>query len=277
MNRKDKIRWLRYLALIASILLTIMPFAFIIVTSLKDFISIMTNKLLFNPSLDNYKDLFFSRGSDYPQYLLNSVIVATVSTIISMIIGTMGAYALSWYKVPYKIDTLILSWLLVVRIIHPMALAIPFFFIMNSFGLYNTKLALILIYTALNMPFTIWMMKTFFDELPRSLGEAAEIDGCSRFGIFRQIALPLVAPGLAATVIFCFMLAWNEFLLALILTSTSNSMTFPVGISRLAQQYNINWGEMSAAATTFSIPIFLISLLVQKYIVKGMTMGAVKG
>lgn len=274
---KDKAKAIRYAILIISILLTIVPFVFIMATSLKTFIAIMTNKILFDPILDNYKNLFFSRGSEYPKYLMNSAYVATISTVFSMIIGTMGAYALSWLKVPYKLDTILLSWLLVVRIIHPMALAIPFFFILNSMGLYDTKLALILIYTAMNMPFTIWMMKAFFDELPRSLGEAAEMDGCSKFGTFRRIALPLVGPGLAASVIFCFMLAWNEFLLALILTSTPNSMTFPVGIARLAQQYNVKWGEMSAAATTFSIPIFIVALFVQKYIVKGMTMGAVKG
>lgn len=277
MTSKAKINMIRYMILVIAIIVTIMPFLFIIATSLKDFISIMSNKILFSPTLDNYKELFFSRGSDYPKYLRNSVIVATVSTVFSIAIGTMGAYALSWLKVPYKLDVILLSWLLVVRIIHPMALAIPFFFILNSFGLYDTKLALILIYTAMNMPFTIWMMKAFFDELPRSLGEAAEIDGCSKFGAFRRIALPLVGPGLAASVIFCFMLAWNEFLLALILTSTPNAMTFPVGISRLSQPYSVNWGSMSAAATTFSLPIFFVALVVQKHIVKGMTMGAVKG
>ncbi|MFZ7946354.1 carbohydrate ABC transporter permease [Neobacillus sp. 19] len=277
MNKNKKVLIMRYIVLALAIVITIIPFIFIILTSFKDFISIMSNKVLFSPILDNYKNLFFSRGSDYPQFLQNSVIVSVVSTILSMVIGTMGAYALSWLRVPYKLDVIILTWLLVVRVIHPMALAIPFFFILNNFGLYNTKLALILIYTAMNMPFTIWMMKAFFDELPRSLGEAAEIDGCSKFQIFRMVALPLVGPGMAASVIFCFLLAWNEFLLALILTSTPDAMTFPVGISRLAQQFNVNWGEMSAAATAFSIPVFVIALVAQKYLVKGMTMGAVKG
>ena len=155
------------------------------------------------------------------------------------------------------------------------SIAIPMYMIINDMGLIDTKLALILVYTSINVPFAIWMMIGFFDGISRELDEAARIDGCSRLGAFLRIILPVSLPGLATTAIFTFMLAWNDFLFALLLTST-NTKTATVGISQFLTAYNLDLGPMTAAAITFSLPVMLFSLLVQRYIVSGMTLGAVK-
>ncbi len=268
---------LNYLALIILVLIMLVPFLWIITTSLKDFISITSSKLLFTPTLDNYKNLFFGGESDYPRYFLNSTIVVLTTVAIAILIGSLGAYALSRLKVPFNLDKIVLSWLLFVRMVHPIALLLPFFLIFNHLGLYNTKIALIAIYVAINMPLTIWMLKDFFEGLPESIEESALIDGCSRFQAFYKIALPLVAPGLVATAVFSFITVWNEYLIALILTSTPDVMTLPVGIARLSQQYFVKWGEISAAATIYVIPVFVFTSIVQRHLIRGLTFGAVKG
>ena len=145
-------------------------------------------------------------------------------------------------------------------------------------NLYNTKTILIVFYTLINIPFAVWMLKGFFDELPRSYEEAASIDGCSTFGVFWRIAMPIIGSGVAATAIFVFMLSWNEYLFALIMTDTPASMTLPVGMAGLTQQYMVEWGKMAAAASVFTVPIFIFSIFVQDYLARGLTMGmGIKG
>jgi len=137
--------------------------------------------------------------------------------------------------------------------------------------------ALIVVYTALNLPFVIWMMRGFFQEIPRELEEAAMVDGDSRLGALMRVVLPLVKPGLAATAVFCLITSWNEFLLALVLTQTDASMTLPVGIAGRVTQYEIKWGVMSAAGVVAMIPMIAFALSVQRYLVRGLSLGAVKG
>jgi multiple sugar transport system permease protein len=148
---------------------------------------------------------------------------------------------------------------------------------MRDLRLLNTRLSLIIVYTAFNLPFVVWMMRGFFAELPRDLEEAALVDGDSRLGALVRVVLPLVAPGLAATAVFCLIVSWNEFLFALVLTQTDASMTLPVGIAGRVTQYEIKWGVMSAAGTVAMIPILVFALAVQKYLVRGLSLGAVKG
>ena len=276
MSKSSK-KFFHYLILGTLLFIALIPILWIILTSFKSFISIMSSEWLFKPTLKNYKNIFFERGTDYPRYFLNSTIVATITTFLSVIVGTFGAYSLSRLKVPFKADKVMLGWLLFVRMIHPIALAIPFFIIIYNIGIYDTKIALIAVYTTMNLPFTIWMLKGFFEEVPISIEDAALIDGCSRFQVFYKVALPLIAPGVAATAIFCFMLSWNEFLIALILTSSPQSVTLPVGMARLSQQYFVKWGEMSASAAVYVIPIFVFTCIVQKHLIRVMTFGAVKG
>jgi multiple sugar transport system permease protein len=155
--------------------------------------------------------------------------------------------------------------------------AVPLFLMMRDLRLLNTRLALVIVYTAFNLPFVVWMMRGFFAELPRDLEEAALVDGDSRLGALWRVVLPLVAPGLAATAVFCLIVSWNEFLFALVLTQTDASMTLPVGIAGRVTQYEIKWGVMSAAGAVAIVPILVFALAVQKYLVRGLSLGAVKG
>jgi multiple sugar transport system permease protein len=148
---------------------------------------------------------------------------------------------------------------------------------MRDLGLLNTRLALIILYTGFNLPFVVWMMRGFFLEIPRELEDAAMIDGDSRMGALRRVLLPLVAPGLAATAVFCLIISWNEFLFALVMTQTDEAMTLPVGIAGRVTQYEIKWGVMSAAGIVAMLPILVFALAVQKYLVRGLSLGAVKG
>ncbi|NQS90035.1 carbohydrate ABC transporter permease [Patescibacteria group bacterium] len=253
----------------------IFPILWIIITSFKYFRDIMSESLLFTPTFINYIRLF--REGDFLKFLLNSVVVSTSATFITVSIAALASYTFSKFKFFGGLDKYILGWLLFVRMIIPISLAIPFFVIMKALNILDNYLALILAYTAINIPFGMWMLKDFFDTVPEELIDAARIDGCSDFKAFMKIALPLIAPGLAATAIFIFILNWNEFLLALILTSSPKSMTIPVGMARLSQQYFIKWGEMSAAAAIFVIPVLIFALLAQKHLVRGLTFGALKG
>jgi multiple sugar transport system permease protein len=148
---------------------------------------------------------------------------------------------------------------------------------MRDLRLLNTRLSLVVVYTGLNLPFVVWMMRGFFAEVPRDLEEAAMVDGDSRMGAFRRVVLPLVAPGLAATAVFCLIVSWNEFLFALVLTQTDDAMTLPVGIAGRVTQYGIKWGAMSAAAVVAMVPILAFAMSMQKYLVRGLSLGAVKG
>jgi len=159
----------------------------------------------------------------------------------------------------------------------PIVTAVPVFLMMRDLRLLNTLTSLVIVYTALNLPFVVWMMRGFFRELPRELEEAAMVDGDSRLGALVRVILPLVTPGLAATAVFCLIVSWNEFLLALVLTQTDASMTLPVGIAGRVTQYEIKWGVMSAAGVVAMIPILVFAMAVQRYLVRGLSLGAVKG
>lgn len=238
----------------------------------------MMTRFLFTPTLDNYIDLFFLKGSNFPKYLLNSTIVATSSTFMIVSIASLAAYAMSRSEFLWNVDKIILGWVLFLRMIFPVALALPFYTMAKSLGLYNTKTILTMFHTVINIPFAIWMLKGFFDELPRAYEDAAFIDGCSIFGAFWRIALPIIRSGVGATAIFVFMLSWNEYLFALIMTDTTAAMTLPVGIAGLTQEYMVEWGQMAAAATIFTIPIFIFAMLVQDYLARGLTFGmGIKG
>jgi multiple sugar transport system permease protein len=155
--------------------------------------------------------------------------------------------------------------------------AVPLFLMMRDLRLLNTKLSLVVVYTAFNLPFVVWMMRGFFAEVPQDLEEAALVDGDSRLGALVRVVLPLVSPGLAATAVFCLIVSWNEFLFALVLTQTDVSMTLPVGIAGRVTQYEIKWGVMSAAGAVAMVPILIFALAMQRYLVRGLSLGAVKG
>ena len=259
-----------------TIVVTIIPFLWIASASLKDFKAIAQGSIFFRPTVENYAALL-QPGSDFTRFFLNSVTVTTLTTAVATVSGALTAYGLAKFRFPWGLDRYLLGWLLLVRMIHPIALVVPLFFLIKALHLYDTRIGLALAYIALALPFSVWMMRTFFDELPESLEEAALVDGCSHFGAFTQIVVPLVGPGLAATAILTFIFSWNDYLFGLILTQTPKAMTFPVAMARLIQEYAIQWGQISAAATVFALPAFVFGRIAQRHLIRGLTFGALKG
>jgi multiple sugar transport system permease protein len=271
-------RLLKYLLITLALLAALTPVYWMITISLKheiDQFAVPPRWFSFTPTLEHYADAFLTRS--FGQYLFNSAIVAACSTICALVIGTLAAYSLARFRLPYRLDRKLALWILSTRMFPAIVTAVPLFLIMRDLRLLNTQLSLIIVYTAFNLPFVVWMMRGFFAELPRDLEEAAMVDGDSRLGAFWRIVLPLVAPGLAATAVFCLIVSWNEFLFALVLTQTDAAMTLPVGIAGRVTQYEIKLGVMSAAGVVAMLPILAFAMSVQKYLVRGLSLGAVKG
>lgn len=271
-------RWSRYVLLIVAVLAAITPVYWMITISLKseiDHFAVPPRWVQFAPTLAHYYDAFVTRS--FGRYLVTSITVAGLSTICAVSIGTLAAYGLARFKLSANLDQRLSMWILSTRMFPPIVTAVPLFLMMRDVQLLNTLASLVIVYTALNLPFVVWMMRGFFRELPRELEEAAMVDGDSRLGALVRVILPLVTPGLAATAVFCLIVSWNEFLLALVLTQTDAAMTLPVGIAGRVTQYEIKWGVMSAAGVVAMIPIMVFAMSVQRYLVRGLSLGAVKG
>ena len=271
-------RILKYLLLTAAVLAAVAPVYWMLTISLKsevDQFAVPPRWLWFRPTIEHYYDAFVTRS--FGQYLITSVIVAVASTACALLLGTLAAYSLARFRLPYNMDRKLALWILSTRMFPAIVTAVPLFLMMRDLRLLNTRLSLIVVYTAFNLPFVVWMMRGFFIEVPRDLEEAALVDGDSRLGALVRVVMPLVAPGLAATAVFCLIVSWNEFLFALVLTQTDAAMTLPVGIAGRVTQYEIKWGVMSAAGTVAMLPILVFALAVQRYLVRGLSLGAVKG
>ena len=267
-------RVLLTIATVAIFGVILFPPVVLFVTSIKTDIDALSfpPKWIFDPTLKNYVDIL--NTSPLVDYALNSLIVASLNTLLCLIVGSMAAYGLARFK--FRGADNIAFWILSIRMMPPVAAIIPIYILMKNLGLLDTPWCLVITYLTFNLPFVVWMMKGFFEEIPREIEESALIDGCSDFSVFFRIALPLVAPGLAATAIMVFIFSWNEFLFALILTGTK-AVTLPVGIIGYMKETGINWGYMTAGGILALIPVIVFMVLVQKHLVKGLTLGALKG
>ncbi len=206
-------------------------------------------------------------------YLRNSVIVASVTALISTLVGAAAAYAISRFKIGGIQFT---NWIISIRMLPPIASALPLYLIFARLHLLNTILCLILAHLVFTLPLSTWILISFFNDIPKELDEAAFVDGASPIQAFRSIILPLSAPGLAAVSTLAFIQSWGEFLLALILTSNPNAQTLPIYLGRYITAYRIAWGPMAAAGLINMVPVVLFSLLMQRYLIRGLTFGAVK-
>lgn len=224
------------------------------------------------PLWQNYPDIFVRM--DYVKYFTNSLIIALATTLTAVVIGSISGYSFARFK--YRGRKLAVFMILISQMFPASLLVIPIFLILNQLGLINTYLGLILAYSTFILPFSVWMMKGFYATIPVDLEEAALLDGCSRLQALYKIVLPLAAPGAAATASFAFVVAWNEFMFALNLTTNNATRTLPVGLSLLVGRYFNNWGVLMAAAVVTSIPTLLVFLTLQKYLIRGLTAGAVK-
>lgn len=268
-------RLIGILLLSAGVFVILAPFLWVFHQSLKYEINILQGSWLFKPTSFNYADVLYSRRSDFPENVWNSLVVAILSTSGVLIIGTLAAYALVHFKSRTLISRVFLGWTLIFNMIPPLTLVGPWYLIFRELNLSGTLTALVLTHIALNLPMTIWMMMAYFREIPHEIEEAALVDGCRRPSIFWRIALPLAVPGLIAAGVLAFVFSWNEFSVALTLTSR-HTATVPVAISRFAQQYEVQYGQMAAASILSTIPALIMMFVGQRFIVRGLTMGAVK-
>ena len=269
----DYIVILIFIAIGLLLMLSFMPMLWMFLTSFKDKGEYFTYPPVFiprSPDLSHFKRGLQIGGQ---KGIIDSFIVSACSTLISLAVGSIAAYSLARFKIGGKH---LAFWILSIRMMPPIASILPLFLFYRFLRILDTYGALILTNTIFNIPFAVWMLKGFFEELPVELEEAAMVDGCGRFGAFYRVALPLVSPGLVATALFCFMFSWNEFIFAVILTR-ARVKPVTVVITGMIGGHEILWAEISAVASMASIPVIALSIILQKYLVRGLTLGAVKG
>ena len=259
------------LILIATFVMLV-PIAWIFLAAFKTHVDVYQLKLFFTPTLENFGLVF-----DAPYYLgaklWNSTIVAFVTVVFAIPIATMAAYSFSRFRL--RGETAMLVTILATQFVPAVVIILPFFVMFRDIGLLDTRVGLILVNLAIVMPFAIWMIKGFIDGIPMDTEEAAMVDGSSRLQVIRNIVLPMAAPGLLTAGIFCFIIAWNEFLFALILTN-KDAVTLPIGLALFKAEEGDLWNLLSAAGIIIMLPMFVLALIIRKYFVQGMTMGAVR-
>jgi multiple sugar transport system permease protein len=271
-----------------TLLIFFLPALWIILTSIRPNAEINARPPAWIPgqiTFDSYKILLgmptpegaFGMGGNIPfgDYTRNSVVIALVSTLFALALGTLAGYAFSRFRFRWKNATFL--GLMLLRAVPGIALSLPLFILFADLGLSDTVLGLIIVYTALNIPFTAWLMDGFFRAIPEELDDAARIDGCSHWGAFVRVDLPLALPGAAASGIFAFLTAWNEFALASVITRTPASRTFPPGLFELTGQFVSDWRGMCAMSVMMLVPAVIFVALVQRQLMEGLTSGAMKG
>jgi len=269
-------------ALMAVIVLA--PFAWLVISSISaptDLVGDMVQWIPDHPTLSRYHQIFTaaSGGADvagnFRVAVLNSLVIAASTTVVSIAVGALGGYAFARLRFRFRRTTLFAF--LAIYMLPPIALVIPLYLAMANLGLLDTKVGLVITYCSIVTPFCLWTMSNFYLSLPAELEEAARVDGCSRVGALVRVVLPLARPGLVATAMFGFLLAWDEFLYALIFTSTTNAKTIPVAIAEFTGKFSSDFGLVAAGGVVAALPPVLLALLFQRYIVSGLTSGSVKG
>ena len=298
-------KWVAGVLVVVYALVTILPLVWIVATGFKSSSDAIAYppKLLFEPTLEGYVNLFTTQTRQTPEFLaenppetwyerivadkglaiagpsrfgerfLNSVIIGFGSTFLAVFLGTLAAYAFSRYRVPLKDD--LLFFILSTRMMPPIAVAIPIFLMFRQLGLSDTHLGMILLYTAVNLSLSVWLLKGFIDEIPREYEEAALIDGYTRFQAFVKVVLPQAAAGIASTAIFCLIFAWNEYAFAVLLTS-GTAQTAPPFIPTIIGVGGQDWPAVAAGATLFLVPVMVFTILLRRHLLRGITFGAVR-
>ncbi len=268
--------WWLWLAIAAIVAFCLFPFYWLLNISLKTGADLSSADVIPpSPSLDNYTSIF--QNASFTRALANSAIVSLTTTFIGVIVGSFAAYALARLKMRFKFP--LLALVLSITTFPQIAIAAPLFRLWTDIGLYNTIIGLVIPYLTFALPLSIYILVSFFKEIPKDLEEAALVDGATNFEAFRKVVVPLAAPGLATTAILTFISAWNEFLLAFTLTSSQTARTVPVAISQFtgSSQFEVPLGTQAAASVVISVPLIVLVLLFQRRIVAGLTAGAVKG
>src|SRR5579883_2570866 len=274
-------------ALALAVIFFLFPIFWIVSTSFKDLRdadSPVPHFFDFTPTLDNYRHIFVqtqqtatggttSVSTDFPHFFFNSIVIDVAATLLALVLGTLAAYGFSRFPVPAKND--LLFFILSTRMLPPVAVLIPIFLMYTNLNLVDTYHGMILLYTTFNIPFAVWMMKGFIDEIPREYEDAAMVDGYTRFQAFYKVIVPQALPAAAATSVFLLITVWNEFLSATQLTQTA-TRTAPPGIAAAQTMGGIDWGLISAVSTLFVLPVVIFTFLVRNYLLRGVTFGAVR-
>lgn len=273
-----------YSGIALFLVFALFPILWIFLISLKTDKDIISSvpKFVFSPTLGNYRAILFgvkTEGTetsrpDFILYFKNSLVVTSGAVLISLLAGVPAAYALARFK--FKLKENLAFTFLSFRFAPEIAVIIPIFVIYRNLGLYNTFIGMVFVYQLVTLPLIIWIMRGYFEDIPESIEQAAKLDGYSRFAIFRKIALPLVKPGLASTAILSFIFAWNNFIFGLVLGAKE---TFPVTVGTLGfiSYESVLWGQMAAASIVTILPEVVIAFFIQKYLVRGLSLGAVRG
>lgn len=261
--------------LVAAVFVTLAPFVYIALSSFKTQISLLMGDVKFTPTLLNYNEVLFDRTSGYLGNFANSVIVTSISTALVVTISFFAGYSLFRMRWPTYVVNIFLIWSMAFNLIPSVTLASAWYDLARTAGLGNDYVALILAHTTLHLPMALWLLASFFGEIPRELEDAAYVDGAGFVTLVRRVVAPLMAPGLIATAILIFVFSWNEFPVALALTNNDTG-TVPVAIAKYAQEEEIKYTQMAAASVLSAIPAILVLLFGQRFIVSGLTAGAVK-
>lgn len=264
-----------WFTLVLSLSILSFPLLMDFITSLKSEgdITSFPPKWVFVPTLEHFENVFYGSGYPFASFFLNSFLIATGASLLTVALSIPAAYAMVRFRIGLK---RLFPFVVSLKILPPIVFAIPFFMMFQFVGLLDTKLGLILVGVFLNIPLALMLIVGFIQELPVEIEESAMIDGCSNYGILGKIVLPLITPGIASAAILTFILTWNEFLFVRIL-SDLDAMTVTVGSTLFIQAYGIRWGDVAAAVTLSVLPPLIFTFFVQRYLVKGLSMGAVKG
>ncbi len=264
-----------YLLVIVIAFVTVFPLYYFITVALKTEVEALTlppKLFFFKPTSTNFTKLF--QEQPFQKYIINSIIVSIGTVGFGLFLGVPAGYAISRLKMRFKSG--LLFSVLAMRMIPPICLALPFFLLFNEVGLLDKRIGIVLVYLTFSLPLIIWMMKTFFDDVPLSLEEASLVDGASPFQTFYKIVLPVVKQGVITCGVLVWVLSWNEFLYAMILTRRV-ARTATVGINSFLRFQDLNWGTIAAGSVTVMVPVIIIAFLMRTYLIKGWTMGAIKG
>lgn len=266
------------LFVLVALLVTLAPFVILFGNSFRPADQFMSDNAGLLPTqltFDYYADVLSANGTTL-RILLNSIIVTTGTTIVSVTCGTLIAYALARLRLPFRLSTVIGLTFLVIRFYPKIAVAIPYFVLMRDFGLRDTYAAVIIAHTSMTLPVVVWLMLSFFEDFPRQIEQSAMMDGCGLLRRFISIVLPLTTPAIATAALLTAFFSWNEFLFASAV-GPLNAKTLPVAISTFISDKGTQWGPMSAMGTIIVLPVMVLALIAQRYLVRGLTAGAVKG
>ena len=270
--RKQINDFLQFFLILSAAVFIMIPIYWIISGAFKQQVDIFQLKLLFTPTFENFK-IIFKSPYNLLDKLYNSTVVAFSTVVVAIPLATIAAYSFSRFRLTG--ERIMFVMILSTQFVPAVVIVLPFFILFRDLGILDTKLSLVLVNLSLIMPFAIWMIKGFIDGIPLDTEEAALVDGSNRIQVIKNVVLPMALPGVITAAIFCFILAWNEFLFAVIIT-TNKAVTMPVGLSMFHAEEGVLWHLISAAGIMIMLPMFVLATLIQKHFVQGMTMGAVR-